>query len=227
MRSSARCGIFYRDGFVVVDNLLTLDQLETWRAAGARVLKQILAIKGEGGRKYITETKRLPHRYSYGTASASRELLHEPEWAAMIDLPTTTPILSAIFGTPDYFVRGAGGDLCLPGAIEYQGLHADTRDPFVISEARRKTAEDIGIALKMIPGTNELDAATTGLILERTPPHVTINFLMSDFTYENGPDPANPRHAGARAEAAAAGRRTGVDAIVDACRRQGRGRGDP
>lgn len=179
--------IFFRDGFVVVDNLLTPHQLETWRAASARVLKQILSVKGEGGRKYITETKRLPHRYSYGTASASRELLHEPEWAAMIDLPTTTPILTAIFGTPDYFVRGAGGDLCLPGAIEYQGLHADTRDPFVISEARRKTAEDIGITLNLIPGTDELDAATTGLILERTPPHVTINFLMSDFTWENGP----------------------------------------
>jgi hypothetical protein len=151
------------------------------------VLKLILENKGEGGRKYITESGRLPHRYSYGTASASRELLHEPAWASMIDLPTTTPILEKIFGTKDYFVRGAGGDLCLPGAIEYQGLHADTRDDFTISDERRKQAERVGIKLRNIPGTDELDPATVELILERTPPHVTINFLMSDFTWENGP----------------------------------------
>ena len=179
--------IFFRDGFVVVNNLLDPERLAVWREASARVLRKILEIKGEGGRKYVTETGRLPHRYSYGTASASRELLHDPVWASMIDLPTTTPILTRIFGTADYFVRGAGGDLCLPGAIEYQGLHADTRDTFQISPARRAQAERIGIRLNKIPGTDELDAATVGLILERTPPHVTINFLMSDFTWENGP----------------------------------------
>lgn len=179
--------IFYRDGFVVVNNLLDPERLAIWREASARVLKQILEIKGEGGRKYVTETGRLPHRYSYGTASASRELLHDPVWASMIDLPTTTPILTKIFGTEDYFVRGAGGDLCLPGAVEYQGLHADTRDTFQIGPARRVQAERVGIRLNKIPDTDELDAATCSLILERTPPHVTINFLMSDFTWENGP----------------------------------------
>ncbi len=179
--------IFFRDGFVVVNNLLDPERLETWRDASARVLKQILSIKGEGNRKYVTETGRLPHRYSYGTASASRELLHDPVWAAMIDLPTTTPILTKIFGTADYFVRGAGGDLCLPGAIEYQGLHADTRDTFQIGQARREQAGRVGIKLNTLAGTDELDPATVSLILERTPPHVTINFLMSDFTWENGP----------------------------------------
>jgi hypothetical protein len=179
--------IFFRDGFVVVNNLLDPARLATWREASARVLKDILAIPGEGARKYLTETGRLPHRYSYGTASASRELLHDPVWASMIDLPTTTPILTKIFGAADYFVRGAGGDLCLPGAIEYQGLHADTRDRFAITPARRETAQRVGIRLETNPGTDELDAATVGLILERTPPHVTINFLMSDFTWENGP----------------------------------------
>jgi hypothetical protein len=170
-----------------VNNLLNPERLATWRDASARVLAKLLEIPGSGGRKYITETGRLPHRYSYGTASASRELLHDPVWASMIDLPTTTPILKAIFGTDGYFVRGAGGDLCLPGAIEYQGLHADTRDRFEITPERRKQAERVGIKLRTKPGTDELDAATIGLILERTPPHVTINFLMSDLTWENGP----------------------------------------
>ena len=179
--------IFFRDGFVVVINLLAPDQLARWRDASARVLAQILSLKGQGTRKYITETDRLPHRYSYGTASASREMLHEPEWAEMVDLPTTTPILSRIFGTDEYFVRGAGGDLCLPGAIEYQGLHADTRENFVITPARAAAAERLGVQLRRNPDTGDFTAATAGLIVERTPPHVTINFLMSDFTWENGP----------------------------------------
>ena len=179
--------IFFRDGFVVVKNLLDAERLATWRAASARVLKQILEIPGPGGRKYITETGRLPHRYSYGTASASRELLHDPVWASMIDLPTTTPILKRIFGGDDYHVRGAGGDLCLPGAIEYQALHADVQETFALPPARLAAAERLGIELRRREGTDELTFQTQQLIIERTPPHVTINFLMSDLTWENGP----------------------------------------
>jgi len=121
--------IFLRDGFVVVRDLLDPDALATMREASARVLAQILEIPGADGRKYMTESGRLPHRYSYGTASASMQLLHEPEWAAMVDMPTTTPILTALFGGDDYWVVGGGGDLCLPGAIEYQNLHSDTASP--------------------------------------------------------------------------------------------------
>ena len=119
-----------RDGFVVVRDLLDPDTLAMMREASARVLGQILDIPGVDGRKYVTETGRLPHRYSYGTASASRQMLHEPEWAAMVDMPTTTPLLTALFGSDDYWVIGAGGDLCLPGAIEYQTLHSDARETF-------------------------------------------------------------------------------------------------
>jgi ectoine hydroxylase-related dioxygenase (phytanoyl-CoA dioxygenase family) len=179
--------IFYRDGFVVVNNLLNAEQLAIWRDASARVLRQILEIRGEGGRKYITETGRLPHRYSYGTASASRELLHDPVWASMIDLPTTTPILKKIFGTADYYVRGAGGDLCLPGAIEYQALHADVQETFEISPARKRAAGALGIQMRTKPDTDELTYQTQQLIIERVSPHVTINFLMTDLTWENGP----------------------------------------
>lgn len=178
--------IFFRDGFVVVKNLLDAERLATWRAASARVLKQILEIKGHGQRKYITETGRLPHRYSYGTASASRELLHDPVWASMIDLPTTTPILARIFGG-EYYVRGAGGDLCLPGAIEYQALHSDIKETFALPPARLAAAERLGIELRRKPGTDELAFPTQQLIIEKTPPHVTINFLMTDLTWENGP----------------------------------------
>ncbi len=179
--------IFYRDGFVVVRNLLDPERVALWREASARVLKQILEIRGQGNRKYITETGRLPHRYSYGTASASRELLHDPVWASMIDLPTTTPILKKIFGTDDYHVRGAGGDLCLPGAIEYQALHSDVRETFEMSPARLRAAQQLGIELRKKEGSDELTFQTQQLIIQRTSPHVTINFLMTDLTWENGP----------------------------------------
>ena len=88
------------------------------------MLAELLRAKGQpDGHKYCTESGRLAHRYSFGTCSASRQQLHEDAWCNMIDLPTTTPILKHLFGTDDYAVGGAGGDLSLPGAIEYQHLH--------------------------------------------------------------------------------------------------------
>jgi hypothetical protein len=179
--------IFQRDGFVVVRDLLDAGKLAAFREASARILKQILDIPGVEGRKYLTETSRLPHRYSYGTASASRQLLHEPVWASMIDLETTTPILKAIFGGDDYWVTGAGGDLCLPGAIEYQTLHSDFRERYDLPPGRLEHARAIGINLKTDPVTGEIDHQTRQLVFERTPPRVIINFLMTDLTRENGP----------------------------------------
>jgi hypothetical protein len=179
--------IFFRDGFVVVRDLLDADRLAAFRKASARVLQAILDIPGFGGRRYVTESGRLPHRYSYGTSSASRQLLHEPEWASMVDLPTTTPLLSAFFGGDDYWVVGAGGDLCLPGAIEYQTLHSDTRETFGIPSGRLEQARRMGIELREGPDGAGLDDRTRHLLFQRTPPRVTINFLMSDLTFENGP----------------------------------------
>ncbi len=178
--------IFFRDGFVVVRDLLTPARLASFRAGSARMLKQILDIPGVGGRRYLTETSRLPHRYSYGTSSASRQLLHDPVWASMIDLPTTTPILKRLFGGVDYLVMGAGGDLCLPGAIEYQVLHSDVRENWELPPGRIEQARRLGVDAKTVDG-GMLDDRTRQLIYERTPPRITINFLMSDLTFENGP----------------------------------------
>jgi hypothetical protein len=179
--------IFFRDGFVVVRDVLDADRLSALRDASARVLREILAIPGQGGRKYLTESGRLPHRYSYGTASASRQRLHDPVWARLVELPTATPILEAIFGGGDYNLIGAGGDVCLPGAIEYQALHADIPPDWSLSEARIAAARRLGLSLKSDPATGELENQSRQLVFERTPPWVTVNFLMSDFTWENGP----------------------------------------
>lgn len=179
--------LFFRDGFVVVRDLLDPAQLARFRDASARVLRQILSVPGHEGRKYLTETGRLPHRYSYGTASASRQLLHDPVWASMIDLPTTTPILAAIFGSRDYSVIGAGGDLCLPGAIEYQVLHSDVAERFELPPERIAQARALGLPLRTREGSDVLEPRSAQLVVERTPPLVTINFLMCELTAENGP----------------------------------------
>jgi Phytanoyl-CoA dioxygenase (PhyH) len=178
--------IFFRDGFVVVRELLDREALDAFREASARVLSQILTLPGAGGRKYVTETLRLPHRYSYGTSSASRQLLHEIAWASMIDLPTTTPLLTSLFGGDDYWLVGAGGDLCLPGAIEYQALHSDRAESFELSPGRLEQARRLGVELRTAEN-GELDNRTRQQVFERTPPRITINFLMSDLTWENGP----------------------------------------
>ena len=179
--------IFHRDGFVVVRDLLDEEHLRRFREGSAKALRDILSVPGGGERKYMTESGRLPHRYSYGTASASRQMLHEETWAAMVDLPNTTPILAAIFGSRDYFVLGAGGDLCLPGAVEYQHLHADVGESHRISDARLATAKALGLDIATEEESGELTLATRRRIVDYTPPVVTINFAMCDLTWENGP----------------------------------------
>ena len=117
--------LFTRDGFVCVANILTKEELEKMRAGCSRAVAQLLSAGEDaqrGGRKYLTESGRLPHRYSLGTCSASRHMLHDPAWADISCTATTGPILARLLG-PDFAVKGAGGDLCLPGAIEYQHLH--------------------------------------------------------------------------------------------------------
>jgi hypothetical protein len=178
--------IFRRDGFVVVRDLLNAEQLARWREGCVEALREILSIPGQGNRKYANETGRLPHRYSYGTSSASRHMLHHPAWASMLDLPTTTPLVTEIFGTSEYRVWGSGGDLCLPGAIEYQHLHLDIRDSQHLSEERIEQAKRVGVELEKDDSGN-LSVATQRLIVEMTPPMVTINFVMCDLTWENGP----------------------------------------
>jgi ectoine hydroxylase-related dioxygenase (phytanoyl-CoA dioxygenase family) len=153
--------LFHRDGFVVVRDVLPPDRLERVSAAVDRAIDALVAVDptfemggGAGG---------LPHRYSFGASSATRHLMHVREWTELIDLPTTTPLLEAIFGSPNFLCIGGGGDIAMPGSIEYQGLHSDNL-------------------------WTELHDPAGGLTMRDMPvPAVTINFLICDVTRENGP----------------------------------------
>ena len=102
--------IFYRDGFVVIENTLNDEQLTLLKEASERVIREILA------KDKNRQGNRGSHRYSFGSASLTGQLLHEPAWSMLVDLPTVTPVITAIFNSRDYILRGAGGDFCLPGA---------------------------------------------------------------------------------------------------------------
>ena len=122
--------IFHRDGFVVVKDLLNAEQLARWRAGMRRSTARHPLYTGTGETENIQ-----PKQDGSHTAIATVPLPLQdrcctiPAWASMIDLPTTTPIVTEIFGSSDYRVWGSGGDLCLPGAVEYQHLHSRWQGP--------------------------------------------------------------------------------------------------
>eukprot|EP01046_Picozoa_sp_COSAG06_P005907 COSAG06_NODE_268_length_18811_cov_4.369549_11_plen_348_part_00 len=177
--------LYRRDGFCVVRDLLTSAQLAHFRDSCSSRLADILADEGEGGRKYKQETGRLPHRYCYGNCSATREMWHDRGWSEHVYLETTFPILCRLLGSTDIVATGAGGDLSLPGAIEYQHLHQDGgQDPQHVSADRLEWAMQVGVDVDVrnpeddFIGVRRAMEATAG---------VTISFCMSDWTFENGP----------------------------------------
>ncbi len=163
--------LFYRDGFVAVRNVLNLSQLEFIRAGCDRVIHEMMALdKNRIG-------NRGSHRYSFGGASLTGHLAHQPEWAMLIDLPSVRPILTAIFGSSDYIARGGGGDFCLPGAVKYQRLHSDMNNRRVL---KRPDGSEFIVGSFSDPSGK--------LSYRDLPcPYVCCNFLMVDSTPTNGP----------------------------------------
>ncbi len=164
--------VFYRDGFVVISDVLTADELEKMRAASDRVIHEILSMDK------LRQGNRGSHRYSFGGASLTGQQLHHPEWAMLVDLAKLKPILTALFGSPDYIARGAGGDFCLPGACEYQPLHSDMSDRQVF------TSDD---GRKQFTYGSFLDPRGQLTYRDLPCPYICCNFLMVDFTAVNGP----------------------------------------
>jgi ectoine hydroxylase-related dioxygenase (phytanoyl-CoA dioxygenase family) len=158
--------IFHRDGFVVVRDALTAPQLGLLRTVTDQVMHDIVALDPD------RSGNRGSHRYSFGGSSLTRSMLHLPAWQMLVDLPTVTPIITAIFGSDDYMLRAASGDFCLPGATGYQPLHADMRD-FV--DAKRT------------PFSSFADPRGHLSVRDLPTPYVCVNFLTRDSTPLNGP----------------------------------------
>ena len=113
--------LYERDGFVAMANALTPEQLEFLRAGVDRNVAEFMEQDPHMGGRYTGRWGLEPGRYSFG----SGRHLHEKEWCMLVDLPTCTPVVRAIYRSDDYYCWGAGGDFSLAGAVEYQPLHRD------------------------------------------------------------------------------------------------------
>ncbi len=158
--------IFNRDGFVVVRDALTVEQLAFLRTGVAEAVREIIALDPD------RSGNRGTHRYSFGGSSLTRSMLHRAEWQMLVDLPTVTPIITAIFGSSDYMLRSASGDFCLPGATKYQPLHSDMRDFADKASSPFSSFHDPRSHIS----TRDLPC-----------PYVAVNFLTVDSTRLNGP----------------------------------------
>ena len=154
--------LFRRDGFVVIANVLDSAQTDFL----ADVAAEILAL--DDGRR----GNRGSHRYSFGGSSLTRSQLHRPEWQMLLDIPVVNEVVSAIFGSPDYVLRAASGDFCLPGATEYQPLHSD------VGDWRDNAAT---------PFSAFHDPRGQVTVRDLPCPYVCVNFLPQDVTRLNGP----------------------------------------
>jgi ectoine hydroxylase-related dioxygenase (phytanoyl-CoA dioxygenase family) len=158
--------LFRRDGFVVIANVLDSGQTEFLAKGCEAVAGEILAL--DDGRK----GNRGSHRYSFGGSSLTRSQLHRPEWQMLLGIPLVLDVVAAIFESPDYVLRAASGDFCLPGAIEYQPLHSDVRD----WQSSATT-----------PFSAFHDPRGQLTIRDLPCPYVCVNFLPQDVTRLNGP----------------------------------------
>ena len=170
--------IFNRDGFVVVRDVLDPEQTAFLKAGVDEVVEEIVALDPDraGNRGSL--------RYSFGGSSLTRSMLHRPEWRMLVDLPTLTPILTAIFGSSDYSMRAASGDFCLPGASDYQPLHADMGD-FVDPVTT--------------PFSSFHDPRGNVSTRDLPCPYVCVNFMPIDMTRLNGPTRQIPGSQNSRA----------------------------
>lgn len=157
--------VFRRDGFVVVTDVLDAQQVEFLRSGCDEVIEEVLALDPQ------RQGNRGSHRYSFGAVSSTRSQLHRPEWQMLIDLPKLLPIIDALFGSPDFLLRSASGDFCLPGAFRYQPLHSDMRDWQSAEETPYSSFRDHRGHLS----TRDLPC-----------PYICVNFLTIDATPING-----------------------------------------
>ena len=90
----------------------------------------------------------------------------------LVDLPTVTPIVTAIFESSDYLLRAASGDFCLPTADDYQPLHSDMVD---------------AVDSERTPFSSFHDPRGHLTTRDLPTPYVCVNVLVDDATPLNAP----------------------------------------
>jgi ectoine hydroxylase-related dioxygenase (phytanoyl-CoA dioxygenase family) len=134
---------FHRDGFVLIRDVLTSDQLRYAQAGADRVMAEREKDDPEflPGRGY--------RRHSFANQAS------QPEWAAMVDLHSILPILDGIFGGEEFVCTRAGGDYSRPGADD-QVLHVHGH-PF-LREIPPRIVPHVAVSFPMVDFTKESGA---------------------------------------------------------------------
>lgn len=83
------------------------------------------------------------------------------EWCQLTDISPVLQILETVWASNDFICSGNGGDFSMPGA-EIQPLHSDGNELGFYDPLGQTTIRDL------------------------PPPFVCVNFLMTDFTKQNG-----------------------------------------
>lgn len=158
--------LFRKDGFIVVGDILNQEQIDILAAGCDEVVQEVIALDkddtGNRGRR----------RYSFGGSSMTRSQLHRPAWQMLLSIKAVTDLLDVLFGSPDYILRAASGDFCLPGATAYQPLHSD------VGEWRGQEES---------PFSSYHDPRGQINIRDLPCPYICVNFLPQDVTRLNGP----------------------------------------
>lgn len=157
---------FRRDGFVLVSDILNPEQIQLLANGCAEVIDEILKLDTDN------LGNRGSGRYSFGGSSLTRSQLHRPAWQMMLEIPQVWTLLDALFESPNYVLRAASGDFCLPGTTEYQPLHSDVGEWKVSGKSLFSSYHDPRgqISLRDLPC-----------------PYICVNFLPQDVTRLNGP----------------------------------------
>ena len=163
--------LFYRDGFVVLADVVPENVLNELREAAISVAHGMVA------KDRHRRGNRGSHRYSYMHAFESGACLHLRAWTNLVDLPRLTPVLTHIFDSPDYRLAGGGGDFVLPGCVHYQPLHSDISD----RKAYRKACGEVAVHGSF--------RDPRGILTTRDLPcpFVSCNFVVDDLDALNGP----------------------------------------
>ena len=170
--------LFHRDGFVAIEGVLTRTQIDMLADECSAVVDEIVALDREG------RGNRGAHRYSFGGSSMTRSQLHRPAWQMLLQLEVVTDLVARLFNSQNFMLRAASGDFCLPGAVDYQPLHADVRD-FTSSQDS--------------PFSSFQDPRGLLSIRDLPCPYICVNFLPQDVTPLNGPTRQIPGTQNARA----------------------------
>ncbi len=169
---------FRRDGFVLVSDILNQEQVQSLAAGCAEVIDEILDLDEQN------KGNRGSGRYSFGGSSLTRSQLHRPAWQMLLEIPQVWTLLDALFESPNYILRAASGDFCLPGTEEYQPLHSDVSEWKVSGNS---------------PFSSYHDPRGQISLRDLSCPYICVNFLPQDVTRLNGPTRQIPGTQNSRA----------------------------